>query len=468
MRILVVDDEPTICTFVREVLAGDNHEVFVAFDGGEALRIGGQSRLDLVLCDVRLGEVDGFEVLDAFRKQLQTESEFVFMTGHASLEAALNAVKLGASDYICKPFSVSELRGLVAGAEERIHLKRQPSPSNTQVADIADRAAIIGRSPAMLSVFKTLGRVAPSDLPVLITGESGTGKELIARALHANSLRASKPFIAVNCGALTETLLETELFGHAKGAFTGASAPRRGLFEEAQGGTLLLDEVTETSPAFQVRLLRVLQEGEIRRVGTNQPVQVDVRILATTNQDVEKLVIGGAFRQDLMYRLNVVTINLPPLRERGDDIALMLETFLLRYSPPGRPAIRIAPDAKKALLAWPWTGNVREMRHTVQRLVTLANNGIIRLADLPAKMRSEATPLAEPPPSETVIPALLRPMNGSGLPPCFDEVEKRYVQHVLAYTGGNKKRAAEIMGVDRKTLSRMLERHRIEEGEAEP
>lgn len=466
MRILVVDDEPTVCLLIREVLENENHVVTTVQSGDAALELGAKESFDLVLCDVRLGEVDGFTVLQAFRERLQPDAEIVLMTGFASLEAALNAVKLGANDYICKPFSVNDLCRVASEAEERIRLKRQPPPTIREATAFADRYAIIGRCPAMIDVFKTIGRVAPTDLPVLIAGESGTGKELIARAIHNNSPRANKPFVAVNCGALTETLLETELFGHIKGAFTGAATTRRGLFEEAEGGTLLLDEVTETSPGFQVRLLRVLQESEIRRVGSNESIAVDVRILATTNQDMEKLVAGGTFRKDLMYRLNVVSIHLPPLRERGADLELMIDTFLARYSPPNLPAVRLAPEARAAMLTWHYPGNVRELRHTIQRLVALANGGIIRFEDLPAKFcATRPTPETPPDTPSITVSDIIQFRNGEngGRPPTFDEIEKRYVEYMIGYTHGNKKRAAELMGIDRKTLARMVERHGIAE-----
>jgi DNA-binding NtrC family response regulator len=463
MHILVVDDEPTVCSLIREVLETEHHTVKTVHSGGDALALGSREPFDLVLCDVRLGEVDGFTVLQEFRERLQPDAEVVLMTGFASLEAALNAVKLGANDYICKPFSVNDLSRVASEAEERIRLKRQPPPTVHEATAFADRFAIIGRCPAMIDVFKVIGRVAPTDLPVLIAGESGTGKELIARAIHNNSARASKPFVAVNCGALTETLLETELFGHVKGAFTGAATTRRGLFEEAEGGTLLLDEVTETSPGFQVRLLRVLQESEIRRVGSNDSVAVDVRILATTNQDMEKLVTGGTFRKDLMYRLNVVSILLPPLRERGADLEMMIDTFLARYSPPNHPAVRLTPDSRAALLAWHYPGNVRELRHTIQRLVALANGGIIRLEDLPTKFCSTRSNQTAPAETPMPLPRELLNFDIGERPPSFDEVEKRYVEFMIGYTHGNKKRAAELMGIDRKTLGRMVERHGLTE-----
>jgi DNA-binding NtrC family response regulator len=338
-------------------------------------------------------------------------------------------------------------------------------------------ADLIGRSAPMMEVFKTIGRVAMTDLPVLIGGESGTGKEVIARTIHAHSPRALKPFVSVNCGALTETLLETELFGHVRGAFAGAAGDRPGLFEEAGGGTLLLDEVTEASPTFQIKLLRVLQENEVRRVGSGVGTKVDVRVLATTNRDPEALVASGLFREDLLYRLNVISLRLPPLRERGGDVELMVHAFLTRYRPPGAPPLRIAPEALERLRTYSWPGNVRELRHTMQRLAVLTSGPVIRVADLPEKVRNtygELDELLHENPSQDVVgPAWEADHRRSArtqgrvgdegdtrwLP--LSEIEHRYLVRVLYYTRGNKKRAAEILGVDRKTLSRMVERHAI-------
>jgi DNA-binding NtrC family response regulator len=329
----------------------------------------------------------------------------------------------------------------------------------------------------MIEVFKTIGRVAMTDLPVLICGESGTGKEVIARTIHSNSPRGSAPFVAVNCGALTETLLETELFGHVRGAFTGAGSDRRGLFEEANGGTLLLDEVTETSPSFQVKLLRVLQENEVKRVGSNVPTKINVRILATTNRDPEALVGSGLFREDLLYRLNVISLRLPPLRERAEDIDLMISAFLVRYRPPDAPPIRVAPEAMERLRSYSWPGNVRELRHTMQRLAVLATGSAVRVADLPEKIRNthgELDELLHENPGQDVVgPAWEtegKPARAASAKPADDpdrtwlplgELERRYLVRVLYHTRGNKKRAAEILGVDRKTLSRMVERHAV-------
>ncbi len=477
MQILVVDDDRSVRDMVCEVLRDDGFNVIAAPDGETAIEMGRRQPFDLVFCDVKMGKTSGFDVLRAFKEDVQPDADIILMTGDASLESALEAVRGGARDYIVKPFSIEELSNLAKTAMERRRLAKEAA---TVVDELpAEFADLIGRSAPMIEVFKMIGRVATTDLPLLICGESGTGKEVIARTIHANSPRNAKAFVAVNCGALTETLLETELFGHVRGAFTGAGSDRRGLFEEANGGTLLLDEVTETSPAFQVKLLRVLQENEVRRVGSNISTKVNVRILATTNRDPEALVTSGLFREDLLYRLNVISLRLPPLRERAGDIDLMIAAFLSRYRKPDAPALRIAPEALERLRSYAWPGNVRELRHTMQRLAVLSTGNVVRVADLPEKVRNttgELDELLHENPSQDVVgPAWESdgtPKRATGaaakaaddpdrtwLP--LSELERRYLVRVLYYTKGNKKRAAEILGVDRKTLSRMVERHAV-------
>jgi transcriptional regulator with PAS, ATPase and Fis domain len=303
----------------------------------------------------------------------------------------------------------------------------------------------LGNSPAMIEVVKTATRVAGTELPVMVCGESGTGKELVARLIHRKSKRADRPFVAVNCGALPDTLLESELFGHVRGAFTGADSVRRGLFEEADGGTLLLDEVTETSPAFQVKLLRALQEGEIRPLGSNSRKKVNVRVLAATNRDPKALVEAGSFRQDLLYRLQGVSITLPPLRERRDDIPTMAVAFLSQYNIKGR-SLSVSKDAMLALEWYNWPGNVRELKHVMQRVAALSN-GIIRLEDLPSEIVSTPT-----------VTSTLDDIVPDGSLPSLEQLEANYLLKVLNAVGGNKSRAAQVMGVDRKTLYRMMDR----------
>jgi DNA-binding NtrC family response regulator len=353
----------------------------------------------------------------------------------------MEAVHHGANDYICKPFSISLLQSLASAIEQR----RYPSKLVLIEKSRLPQQEILGNSPAMIDVVKTAARVAVTDLPIMIQGESGTGKELLARLIHRKSTRAERPFVAVNCGALPDTLLESELFGHTRGAFTGADSVRRGLFEEADGGTLLLDEVTETSPTFQVKLLRVLQEGEFRPLGTNVRKRVNVRVLSATNRDPVSLSEQRLFRQDLVYRLQGVSITLPPLRERPEDIRPMALAFLSRYGAVER-RLSITKDALLAMERHSWPGNVRELKHLMQRLAALSS-GIIRIDDLPAEFVS--TPR---------VALVMNDLVREGEMPTLEELESSYLLRVLSAVGGNKSRAAQVMGIDRKTLYRMIER----------
>jgi DNA-binding NtrC family response regulator len=441
MRILVVDDEKAILELVRAAMTDRGYQVCCAASGRQAMDLGAEHDFDLVFSDVVMEGMNGFEVLRAFRGTLHSQAEIVLMTGQASVEAAIEAVQHGANDYICKPFSIGVISAIASAVEQR----RYPSKLVPIEALRVPQQEILGNSAVMIDVVKTAARVALTHLPVMIRGESGTGKELIARLIHRKSPRSEKPFVAVNCGALPDTLLESELFGHTRGAFTGAESARRGLFEEADGGTLLLDEVTETSPAFQVKLLRVLQEGEFRPLGTNTKKRVNVRVLSATNRDPQSLVEQGLFRQDLLYRLQGVSIMLPPLRDRRDDVRPMVLTFLAQYSAPSR-RLSITKDALLALERYAWPGNIRELKHLMQRLAALSG-GIIRIEDLPAEIVS--TPR---------VASVMNEVIPEGELPTLDQLESSYLVRVLGAVGGNKSRAAQVMGVDRKTLYRMIDR----------
>ena len=441
MRVLVVDDEEYVRDLVVSAMADRGYEVHAAASGEEAVGLASKGDFDLVFCDVVMDGLSGFEVLRIFHESLKSEAEIVLMTGQASVEAAIDAVQHGANDYICKPFSISVVQAIASAAEQR----RYPSKLIEIKPLKGSQHEILGNSPAMIEVVKTATRVAATDLPVMVFGESGTGKELVARLIHRKSPRADKQFIPVNCGALPDTLLESELFGHVRGAFTGADSVRRGLFEEADGGTLLLDEVTETSPAFQVKLLRALQEGEIRPLGSNSRKRVNVRVLAATNRDPKALVEAGLFRQDLLYRLQGVSITLPPLRDRREDISTMAVAFLAQYNTKGKP-LSVSKDAMLALEWYGWPGNVRELKHVMQRLAALSN-GIIRLEDLPTEIISTPT-----------VSSTLDDLLPDGTMPTLEELEANYLLRVLNAVGGNKSRAAQVMGVDRKTLYRMIDR----------
>jgi two-component system, NtrC family, response regulator AtoC len=373
----------------------------------------------------------------------------VWMTAFGSIETAVRAVKEGAFDYISKPFNIDELVAIVRRA--------LTNGASKQLAPGLDEeewgSGLIGRTPAMLEIYKMIARVSDSRAAVLVTGESGTGKELVARAIHNHGSRSEARFVAVNCGALTETLLESELFGHVKGSFTGAIANKRGIFEQAGEGTVFLDEISETSPSLQVKLLRVLQEREVVPVGSTEPIKVGARVIAASNTDLEKLSASGAFRGDLLYRLNVIQLHLPPLRERRDDIHLLVAHFLRKHANGSGAALD--EQAMQCLTAYSWPGNVRELENVIERAITLSQGGVITIEDLPPRIHCQQS-YETPPLSADDLAELF-----SGLPN-LDEIERRYILHVLEATGNNRKRTAEILGINRKTLYRMAARFEIE------
>jgi DNA-binding NtrC family response regulator len=449
LQALVIDDEQPVRDFVTAVLQADGWRVTQSASAEEAFDKSQSGKWEVVFCDVLLGGANGFDVLRRF-KQDMPETRVVLMTGHGSAVGALDATAFGAYDYLLKPFGVEELQSLSSALREQLTAQRVTLGRRTfaQESDID----LVGRSQAFIEVMKQVGRVATTNLPVLLTGESGTGKELIATAIHRRSGRADKTFVAVNCGAIPAELIESELFGHMKGSFTGADRDRRGLWEEADGGTVFLDEITETTPAFQVKLLRVIQEGEIRRVGSNQTRQMDVRIVAASNRDVEEEVAAGRFRNDLFYRLNAVSIVLPPLRERREDIPPLAQSFARRiYSLS--PRVSFSTEAVELLEQYHWPGNIRELENAVVRAAAMCD-GTIRAQDLPERIRNsrepeevkDAAPVEDPEMEEW---------------PSLSEVEHRYVERVLGKTGGNKQAASRVLGVDRKTLNRMIQRHQI-------
>ncbi len=441
-RILVVDDDASSRELLARILASDGHSVRTCADGSEALaELGGDSPPDLVVSDIRMAEVDGLQVVDAFR-QRSPDTPVVLVTAFGNVDGALEAIRRGAADYISKPYDVDAIKLVVARALRQRALALENRSLRRDLRDKYRLENVVGRSEAMLQVFKTAARVASSDATVLILGESGTGKELVARAIHSSSPRAQGPFVAVDCGAIAEGVLESELFGHARGAFTGAQAARRGLFEEAQRGTLFLDEIGDIGQNLQARLLRALQEGTIRRVGTNEQVGVDVRVVAATNRDLDQAVRDGAFRSDLYYRLNVVTLRIPPLRERREDIPLLAEHFARKHARSG--AGTISPAARDLLAAYRWPGNVRELENVVARALALNPFGVVLPEDLPETVRAPSPP--EPPRAGLAVEGR----------PTLAELERRYAAQVLRETGGNKTRAAEVLGIDRKTLYRIL------------
>jgi DNA-binding NtrC family response regulator len=453
-HILVVDDDTVTCELLCEVFTHEGFATTFEHSGEEALSALSVSQPDLLLSDIRMKtRLDGLALLELVRRDYSA-IPVVLMTAFGSIETAIRAVKEGAFDYISKPFNIDELV-VIARRALANSSARQPSA----VFEAEGRTSgLIGRTPPMLEVYKMIARVSDSPAAVLVTGESGTGKELVARAIHTHSPRAGAPFVAVNCGALTETLLESELFGHVRGSFTGATGNKRGIFEHAGEGTVFLDEVSETSPGLQVKLLRVLQEREVVPVGGTEVIKVRARVIAASNGDLEKLSTAGAFRRDLLYRLNVIQLHLPPLRERRDDIPLLVAHFILKHSVEGQGAATIDEEAMRALTAYSWPGNVRELENVIERAITLSQGGHITSNDLPPRISLESSGNATPPLSADDLSDLF-----SGLP-SLDELERRYILHVLDATGSNRKRAAEILGINRKTLYRMAARFEIELG----
>jgi two-component system response regulator AtoC len=442
-HLLVVDDDPITINLLKEVLSKEGHDVETALSGEEAIARGENHLFDIVITDVRMGDKDGMEVLRSF-KRIAPETTVIMITAFGSIETAIEAIRQGAFDYISKPFKLDEIKFTIRRALEQRRLIKENRLYRQELLDKYQFKNVIGRTAQMFEIYKTIAKVADTKSTVLLYGERGTGKELIARSIHYNSLRSDRPFIPVDCGSLVETLMESELFGHVRGSFTGALATKRGLFEEADGGTLFLDEIGNLSPSMQVKLLRFLQEHEIKRVGAMESVKVDVRVITATNQQLEPLVKDGKFRGDLYDRLNVVSITLPPLRQRKEDIPLLATHFLQKFSEENHKNIsHISPEALQILTEHSWPGNVRELEHTIERAVILSIHPIILPEDLPRKMFKEI--------KETGILIPEKPLS-------LKEVEKRYVLKVLEETRGNKRKASEILGIDRTTLYRILEK----------
>ncbi len=453
-HILVVDDDPVTCELLCEVFSHEGFETTFKQSGEEALAQLAVSPVDLLLSDIRMKtRLDGLSLLELVRRDYP-DTPVVLMTAFGSIETAIRAVKEGAFDYISKPFNLDELVAIVHRA-----LNDKPAKQVAAILENEGRTnGLVGRTPAMLEVYKMIARVSDSSASVLVSGESGTGKELVARAIHTHGPRVSAPFVAINCGALTETLLESELFGHVKGSFTGAIGNKRGIFEQAGEGTVFLDEVGETSPSLQVKLLRVLQEREVVPVGGAEVIKVRARVIAASNSDLEKLTASGAFRRDLLYRLNVIQLHLPSLRERADDIPLLVAHFLLKHSTNAQSPVTIDEEAMRALCTYSWPGNVRELENVLERAITLSQSDRITADELPGRIRMEHPGDGIPPLSADDLEELFFEL------PSLDELERRYILHVLNATGGNRKRSAEILGINRKTLYRMAARFQIELG----
>jgi DNA-binding NtrC family response regulator len=457
LRCLVIDDEPDITALVAEVLRQEGWEVTEAGSAEAAFKCLQEETWGAVFCDIKLGGADGFTVLHRFKREMPA-APVILMTGYASASGALDASSFGAYDYLLKPFAVDKLRLLSEGLKEhvlnyRARRVRSPIVGTKYQPDIR----LLGRSEAFIEVMKHVGHFAATDLPVLLSGESGTGKEVVASSLHSRSPRRDHPFVAVNCGAISAELIESELFGHVRGSFTGADRDRTGLWEAADKGTVFLDEITETSLSFQVKLLRVLQQGEIRRVGSNETQQIDVRVIAASNRDVEKEVAAGRFREDLFYRLNSVAIHLPPLRERREDILLLAKSFAERVYSLGYQ-VKFSPEVLDVLERYPWPGNIRELENAVVVAAAVCN-GTICVKDLPDRLRAYSAacdcPAIERAAAELDVPDQYFPLA---------VIIGSYVEKVLAHTGGNKQAAARLLNVDRKTLDRMIKRYKIGNG----
>lgn len=433
--ILAVDDTPDTVELLQRNLESQGYQVFTAPNAIEAIKILETTAIDLVITDLKMPGASGIDLTRHIRENFR-DIEVMMITGYPTIESAVKAVKAGAEEYLTKPFTDTELFSAVKQVLEKLHIHR--AIKNQWPRSLTSRYGFIGESEVMQKVFSAIAKAASTSATVLILGESGTGKELVARAIHYNSPRSSAPFVPVNCGAIPEELLESELFGHIKGAFTGATETRAGFFQTADGGTIFLDEISETSLSMQVKLLRVLQDKEVYMVGSTRSLKVDVRILASTNKDLMTLLKKGLFREDLFFRLNVITIDIPPLRDRGDDILLLTQHFATKFANElSKPKPRFSENALHVLRSYHWPGNVRELENVIQRLVVMTEGDFIEVPDLPSLMRFSA-------------------LQKVGLNRTLAEVEAEYIRNVLASTKGNKTRAAEILGIDRKTLREKL------------
>jgi len=440
-RILIVDDDAASLSSLGEAMTREGYQVTPAGSGVEAVRLAREREFDVVITDLRMRDVDGLQVLRTF-KALRPETVLIVMTGFASMETVVDAMSAGAYDYISKPFRLDQMRLKVRQSLQYSKLLHENRDLREKAQSRDLQGEIIGSSPVMVEVFKTIAKVAPSDATVLIQGESGTGKELVARSIHRLGSRREKPFQAVNCAAVAETLLESELFGYVKGAFTGATSSKRGVFEAADKGTVFLDEIGDMTQALQSKLLRVLESGEVMPVGSTTAGHVDVRIISATHRDLTDLVSQKKFREDLYYRLKVVTIELPPLRERIADLPLLFDYFLKKYSIRQGKTLAVHPEVIAFLEAYSWPGNVRELEHVVERAVALNTSGVFALEDLPEEMKSAGRK---------------QPQLRDGSWPTLAEMEDHYIQEVIEATQGNISHAAEILGIDRRTLYRRME-----------
>ena len=449
IRVLVVDDDEAHAETVAEVLEARDYDVVVAHGGRQAQEILRREEFDVVLTDLLMADVDGLGVLAASKAE-QPEAEVVILTGHNSIETAVAAMQAGAATYLTKPLDVEELRIVVEKRSESRKLARMNAELRKRLDERFGFEGVVGNSPEMRRVVDRLRQVAPTVATVLITGESGTGKELAAKAIHQNSPRAGKPYVALNCAALSENILESELFGHVKGSFTGAERDRKGYFEQASGGTLFLDEVGDIPVSTQVKLLRTLESGEVTRVGTHEPTKVNVRLVSATNRDLTDSIAAGKFREDLYHRLKVVSIRMPALRSHREDIPLLIEHFLREFAAAHSKKLSgISPAARRALQAHDWPGNVRELRNVIESMIVMDLDGLLDLDDLPDEFQSAGdSPIASSRTASSGVSDLV----GQSL----DAIERHYIAATLNLTGGNREEAARRLGIGERTLYRKI------------
>lgn len=446
-EILVIDDEESMCNFMEIMLVKEGYSVNTAESGQDGINMLKQKNYDLVITDLNMPEMSGIEVLKEVRS-FKSDQEMIVMTAYASVDSAIEAMKQGAADYITKPFKVDEIKLIIEKSINRKKLVSENKNLRKQLKNDNSFDKFIGKSESVVKLKSLTTQVATSDSTVLIRGESGTGKDLIARAIHHHSPRAAGPFVTINCGAIPENLLESELFGHRRGSFTGAIKDKDGLFKVADGGTIFLDEIGNTSVSIQVKLLRVLEDKMILPLGETTPIEVDVRLVAATNSDLEEGVKTGTFRADLFYRLNVIPIMIPPLRERREDISLLVDYFIRSCcSKFDVPVKELSSDALKVLVAHSWPGNVRELENTIERAVLLNKGTILDVADLPEKLSR--------PVEETVV------SESEPASPTLESIEKAYIHYVMSQAEGKKSKAARILGIDTSTLYRKIERYEL-------
>jgi two-component system response regulator PilR (NtrC family) len=451
-RVLVVDDERSMRELLSITLRQAGYEVAVAEGGRAAIERLRRERFDLIVTDLRMQGTDGMAVLRAAREHAP-DAVVVVMTAYASTETAVEAMKLGAYDYVTKPFKLDEIRVTLANALERKRLKEENRALRRQLGKTGPFDGFVGRSSSMVAIFETIRKIADSASTVMITGETGTGKELVARAIHEASGRRGRPFVSVNCGAVPDTLMEAELFGHVKGAFTGAVTSNEGLFASANGGTLFLDEITEIAPSLQVKLLRAVQERQVRRIGDVRDVAIDVRLVAASNRDLARAVAEGVLREDLFYRLNVIPIQLPSLRDRRDDIPLLVAHFIEKIAAAqAKPVRGVAPDAMTQLEAHHWPGNIRELENVIERAMVLGSGGVIDVEALPPDLRHPAAA------GELSIDF---PADGLDLEATLSRIEQRYIELALARTSGVQTRAAELLKVSFRQFRYKLRKHSL-------